>query len=115
MIVDGFVFELNVFRPGQGLVQQDWGDGTFSVPVVGDGCPNVEDVPGKLEVVLGDHSQGVQDQVGEFGLLVGWAALVGVNSVQSGVAAKAKDGLNYITIPGFIQGCETPLMAAAGG
>ena len=78
---------------------------------MGDGGPTVEDLPGKLEVVLGDHSQGVQDQVGELGLLVGWAALVWVNCVQSGVATEAKDGLNNITVPGFIQCCETPLMA----
>ena len=57
-----FGFKLDVFSPGQSLVQQDWGDGSLGVHVVGDGDSTVDDLPGELEVVLGDHSQGVQHQ-----------------------------------------------------
>ena len=55
------IFNLKVFSPGQGLLQQDMGDGVLGVHVVGDWGATVDDLIGELEVVLADHSQRVEN------------------------------------------------------
>ena len=62
-VFDSVVFNLNVFSPGQSLLQQDGGDGALGVHVDGDWGATVDYFLGALEVVLGDHSQRVEDQI----------------------------------------------------
>ena len=80
-----------MFCPGRSLSQQGGSDGSLGVHVVGDGGASIDDLLGKFLVVLGDHSQRVEDKVGQLRLLVRGAAVMGVDGMHGRNTAKAKN------------------------